>query len=329
MSSRYERRREREPEPDERIQRPISPGPPRKRPRTDTEPSSSRSVYQRPRSPSPNSHPSTPSYPTAAGHHKPPEKPTPSLNSHQDDRNKLSPSLHKTPQTSFSTQTPTTPPRDHQDTSNHTPAPNAPLKISSALATLSSSTALSSILSRTDGAENPRRATNPISRSPAPAPASTSTLGLSATQFDLAKLHSLSQALQNHGSISVTPTNGNGNGHIPKPAVLATEPRPTHPTAAERSSSSLVCHQNLCSMRPVVDCLRWRRRLTLIGSMSVLCTMKGNLTNDVLQQALARVNDPCIAVDTGRRSLDHIPITLTMGTGRYHTFPGGVLGLQC
>ena len=239
MSSRYERRREREPEPDEGIQRSISPGPPRKRSRTDVEPPGSRSVYQRPRSPSPNPHPPTPSYPTAAGR-EPPQTSTPSVKSHQDDRNQLSPRLHKTPQNSFSTQTSTSPPRDHRDSSNHTPTSNAPLKISSALATLSSSTALSSILSRTDGAENPQRATNPISQSPAPAPVSASTSGMSATQFDLAKLHSLSQALQNHGPMSGTPTNGNGSAHISKPAVLATEPRPTHPTAAERSSSSLV-----------------------------------------------------------------------------------------
>jgi hypothetical protein len=246
MSSRYERRRERESEPDERVQRSVSPGPPRKKSRTDVEPSGSRSVYQRPRSPSPDPHPSTPSYPTTAGHHKPPETPTPTVKSHQDDHNKLSPRLHKTPQNSFSTQTSTSPPRDHKDSSNNTSTPNAPLKISSALATLSSSTALSSILSRTDGAENPQRATNSISQSPAPAPVSASTLDMSATQFDLAKLHSLSQALQNHGTLPTTPTNGNGNANIQKPAVLATEPRPTHPTVAERSSSSLVRRPTLC-----------------------------------------------------------------------------------
>lgn len=246
MSSRYERRRERESEPDERTQRSISPGPPRKRSRTDAEQPGTRTVYQRPRSPSPNPHPSTPSYPTAVVHHKPPETPAPTVKSYQDDRNKLSPRLHKTPQNSFSTQTSTSPPRDPKDSSNHTPTPNAPLKISSALATLSSSTALSSILSRTDGTENPQRATKSISQSPAPAPVSASTLDMSSTPFDLAKLHSLSQALQNHGTMPTTPTNGNGNAHIPKPAVLAAEPRPTHPTVAERSSSSLVRRPTLC-----------------------------------------------------------------------------------
>ena len=316
MSSRYERRREREPEPDEKIQRSISPGPPRKRSRTDVETSSSRLVYQRPRSPSPNPHPPTASYPTAAGHRKPPETPTPSVKAHQDDRNKLSPRLHKTPQNSFSTQTSTPPPRDRKDSSNQKPTPNAPLKISSALATLSSSTAFSSILSRTDGAENPQRAKNSISQGPASASVSASTLGVSAAQFDLAKLHSLSQALQNHGPMSASPTNGNGNAHIPKPAVLATEPRPTHPTAAERSSSSVVRFMVLCFNRLVVDCLRRRRHLILIGSMSALCTMKENLANDVLQQVLARVNDPYTVVDIGRRVLDHIPIILTMGIGR-------------
>ncbi|KAF9788088.1 hypothetical protein BJ322DRAFT_1046927 [Thelephora terrestris] len=239
MSSRYERRRERDSEPDERTQRSISPGPPRKRSRTDAEQPGSRLVYQRPRSPSPQPQPSTPRYPAATTQHKPSETPTPSVRPHQDDRNKLSPRLQKTAQNSFSSQTSTTPPRDHKNSSNHTPAPQAPLKLSSALATLSSSTALSSMLSRTDGAENSQRATNSISQSPTRAPAPKPTLGASATQFDLAKLHSLSQALQNHGSISAPSTDGNGNAHIPKQAVSATEPRSTHPMATERSSSSL------------------------------------------------------------------------------------------
>lgn len=310
MSSRYERRRERDSEPDERIQRSISPGPPRKRSRTDAEQPSSRSVYQRPRSPSPSPHPSTPSYPAAANHHKPSETPTPNAKSHQDDRNKLSPKLRKTPQNTFATQTTTSPPRDHKD------SPNAPLKISSALATLSSSTALSSILSRTDGAENPQRATNSLSQSPAPASKEAPALGMSATQFDLAKLHSLSQALQNHGPMSATPSNGNSNAHVQKPTVLATEPRATHPTTAERSSSSLVRCLTLCFKRSAIDCLRRRRHLILIGNMSVLCTMKENLANAVLQQALVRVNDHYIVVDIERRALDQTPIILTTGTGR-------------
>lgn len=247
MSSRYERRKERDSEPDERIQRSISPGPPRKRSRTDAEPPSSRLVYQRPRSPSPNQHPSSTSYPTSGGHHKSPKTPTLSVKAQQGDRNKLSPRLHKTPQNTFSSQTSTSPPRDYRDSPNHTPKSNAPLKISSALATLSSSTALSSILSRTDGTENPQRAANSISRSPVLASASASTLGTSATQFDLAKLHSLSQALQNHGPIPATPPNRNGNAHVQKPAILATDQRPAHPTAADRSSS-LVRRSTLCYM---------------------------------------------------------------------------------
>lgn len=243
MSSRYERRRERDSEPDERTQRSISPGPPRKRSRTDAEPSGSRLVYQRPRSPSPQPQPSTPRHPAATTHHKPPETLTPSVRPNQDDRNKLSPRLQKTAQNSFSSQTSTTPPRDHKDSSNHTSTSKAPLKISSALATLSSSTALSSMLLRTDGAEIPQRATNPISQSPAPAPVPASSSSASATQFDLAKLHSLSQALQSHGPISANSTDGN-SAHISKPAIPATEPRSTHPMTAERSSSLLVRNPN-------------------------------------------------------------------------------------
>ena len=242
MSSRYERRREREPEPDEKTQRSISPGPPRKKSRTDVEPSNSRLAYQRPRSPSPNPHPPTARYPAVPTHHSPPETPPPTGRPHQDGRNKLSPRLRQAPQNSFSTQPSISPPRDPKDDSGSTPASNAPLKISSALATLSSSTVLSSMLSRTDGVEHARRATNSISQSPAPAlaPASESNMGVSAMQLDLAKLQSLSQALQSHGSISGPSTNGNSNAHIPKPGV-STESRPTHPIAPERSSSSLVC----------------------------------------------------------------------------------------
>ena len=248
MSSRYERRRERDPEPDERTQRSISPGPPRKRPRTDVDPSSSRLAYQRPRSPSPKPHPSSPRYPVAASYHKPSQTPTPTVRSHQDDRHKISPRLPKILQGSFSAQPSTPAPKDLKDGQNHTSKSNAPLKISSALATLSSSTAFSSILSRTDGAEPPQRTTDSISQSPAPAPISASALGVSATQFDLAKLQSLSQALQSHGTISTGPNNGNNNSHVPKPAVVPTEPRSTHPIAAERSSSSLVCCPTLYPM---------------------------------------------------------------------------------
>jgi hypothetical protein len=243
MSSRYERRRERESEPDERAQRSISPGPPRKRPRPDVDPSNSRLVYQRPRSPSPKPHPPSPRYPVAASYHKPPQTPTPTVRSHQDDRHKISPRLQKTPQSSFSAQPSTPAPKDPKDSQNRTSKPNAPLKISSALATLSSSTAFSSILSRTDGAEPPQRTANSTSESPAPAPVSASALGTSATQFDLAKLQSLSQALQGHGTIPTAPTDGNNNSHISKPAIAPTERsiQSTHPIAAERSNSSLVC----------------------------------------------------------------------------------------
>ena len=255
MSSRYERRRERDPEPDERAQRSNSPGPPRKRPRPDVDSSSSRLVYQRPRSPSPKPHPSSPHYPAAANYHKPPQTPTPAVRSHQDDRHKISPRLSKTPQSSFSAQPSTPAPKDPKDNQNRASKSNGPLKISSALATLSSSTALSSILSRTDGAEPPQRTTNSISQSSAPASVSASALGVSSAQFDLAKLQSLSQALQNHGTISTAPTNGNNNSHIPKPAVVPTEPRSTHPIAAERSSSSLVCCPTLypCDLPLIVS----------------------------------------------------------------------------
>lgn len=241
MSSRYERRRERDSEPDERTQRSISPGPPRKKSRTDVEPSSSRAIYQRPRSPSPNPHPSNPHYPVVTNHHRSPEASTSSVRLHQDDRNNPSPKLHKTPQHSFSTQPSTTPPRDHKDSSNNPTTSSAPLKISSALATLSSSTALSSILLRTDGAGDSQRATNSILRSPGLTPVSASTPSVSAAQFDLAKLHSLSQALQNHGPMSVASTNGNNNANIPKPNAVKIEHRKTQPIAAERSNSSLVC----------------------------------------------------------------------------------------
>ena len=248
MSSRYERRRERDSEPDERTQRSISPGPPRKRPRPDVDSSSSRQVYQRPRSPSPKPHPPGPRYPAAASYNKPPQTPTLIPRSHQEDRHKISPRLPKTPQGSFSAQPSAPAPKDPRDSQNHTSKSNAPLKISSALATLSSSTAFSSILSRTDGAEPPQRTTNSAPRSPIQAPVSASGLGMSATQFDLAKLQSLSQALQNHGTISAAPTNGNNNTHVSKPAVAPTEPRSIHPIAAECSSSSLVCRPTLYPM---------------------------------------------------------------------------------
>ena len=247
MSSRYERRRERDSEPNERTQRSNSPGPPRKRLRPDVDPSSSRSVYQRPRSPSPKPHPSSPRYSAATSYHKPYQASTPAVRPHQDDRHKISPGLPKTPQSSFSVQPSTPAPKDTNDRPNRTSKPNAPLKISSALATLSSSTALSSILSRTDGTEPPQRTTNSISQGPAPAPAVSDT-GVSATQFDLARLHSLSQALQNQGTISAASTNGNNNSRILKPAVVSAEPRSTHPMVAERSSSSLVCCSTLCFM---------------------------------------------------------------------------------
>jgi len=237
ISSRYERRRERDPESEERTRRSVSPGPPRKRSRTDMDPSSSHSAYQRPRSPSPRPHPPIPHYPVAASYHQPPQTPTQSVRSHQDDRYKPSPRLSQTPQTSFSPQTPA--PTDPKDSQNHTSTSTAPLKISSVLATLSSSTALSSMLSRTDGVEPPPRTTRSISQSSVPPSSSASVSGMS--QFDLAKLQSLSQALQNHGTISAASTDGNGTPHIPKPAAVPTEPRSIHPITTERSSSSLVC----------------------------------------------------------------------------------------
>ena len=246
MSSRYEKRRERDPEPDEWIQRPISPGPPRKKSRPDVDPPGSRPAYQRPRSPSPKQNSSTPRYPAVANHHKPPQTPPTNVRSHQDDHHKPSPRLSQASQSSFSPQTPA--PADPAESSNHPSTSGAPLKISSALATLSSSTALSSILSRTDGSEPPPRTTSSISQSPSPA--SMSVLGVSAAQFDLAGLQSLSQALQNHGSISAASTDGNSNPHIQRPAVVPTEPRSTHPIAAGRSNSSLVCCPVLCSRDP-------------------------------------------------------------------------------
>lgn len=326
MSSRYERRRERDPEPDERIQRSISPGPPRKRSRPDVDPANPRPTYQRPRSPSPKSHPSTPRYPASANYQKPPQMPTPNNRSHQDDRHKSSPRLLKTPQSSFSTQPPTPAPTDPKDSSNHTSKSNAPLKLSNAFATLSSSSALSSILSRPDGAEPSQRTTNSISQSPGPAPVSASALGMSASQFDLAKLQSLSQALQNHGTMSTASTNGNSNPH-PKPAVASTEPRSTYPIVAERSTSSLVRCPTLRFTRPAVDCVRRRKRLNLIGSISVrMCKMKEDLASDGLQRVLGRVNDRYIMVVIGERALDHIRITLAPGTGRQCSFLVSVPG---
>ena len=248
MSSRYERRRERDSEPDERTQRSTSPGPPRKRSRPDVDPPSLRPAYQRPRSPSPKPHPSTPHYPAAANYHEPPQTPPPSVRSHQGDRYKPSPRLSQTSQGSFYAQTPT--PADPKDSSNHPSTSAAPLKISSALATLSSSTALSSILSRTDGVEPPPRTTSSIPQSPSPASVSAPALGVSATQFDLAKLQSLSQALQNHGTISGAPTDGNTNPHTQKPAAVPTEPRPTHPMIIERSNSLLVRCKSSTSCDP-------------------------------------------------------------------------------
>ena len=236
ISSRYERRRERDPEPEEWTRRSVSPGPPRKRSRTDVDISGSRSVYQRPRSPSPKPHPLPPRYPAAASHHKPHQTPTPSVGSHQDDRYKPSPILSQAPQNSFSAETPT--PTDRKDSPNHTSTSTVPLKISSVLATLSSSTALSSMLSRTDGVEPPPRTTRSISQSSVSA---ASASGMSTAQFDLAKLQSLSQALQNHGPISAASTDGNSNPRTPKPTAVPTEPRSTHPITTERSSSSLVC----------------------------------------------------------------------------------------
>jgi len=247
MSSRYERRRERDPEPEERTQRPISPGPPRKRSRTDTDPPIMRSTYQRPISPSPKQYSSTPRYPAAASYHKPPQTPMPTTRPHrQDERHETGPRLSNTPKGSFTAQPPTPTQKDPKESPNHTSKSNPPLKITNALATLSSSTAFSSILSRPDGAEPPQRTPKSISQSPAPASVSASVSGVSATQFDLAKLRSLSQALHDHGTISAAPTNGNNNSHTPKPAVVPTEPRPTHPIAAERSSSSLVCCPTHC-----------------------------------------------------------------------------------
>ena len=239
ISSRYERRRERDPESEERTRRSVSPGPPRKKSRTTMDPSSSHSTYQRPRSPSPKPHPPLPRYPPAASYHQSPQTPTPNVRSHQDDRYKPSPRLTKTPHGSFSAQNPV--PTDTKDSQNHTSTSTAPLKISSVLATLSSSTALSSMLSRTDGVEPPPRTTRSISQSSIPPSLSASVSGMSTAQFDLAKLQSLSQALQNHGTISAASTDGNSNPHIPKPAAVPTEPRPIHPITIERSSSSLVC----------------------------------------------------------------------------------------
>ena len=240
ISSRYERRRERDPEHEERTWRSVSPGPPRKRSRIDVDISGPRSAYQRPRSPSPKSHPPPPRYPAAASYHQSPQTPTPSVRSHQDDRYKPSPRLPQTPQNSFSAQT--SAPVDPRDSPNHTSTSTAPLKISSVLATLSSSTALSSMLSRADGVEPPPRTTRSISQSSVPASSSASVSGMSTAQFDLAKLQSLSQALQNHGTISAASTDGNSNPHIPKPAAVPTEPRSIHQITAERSSSSLVCY---------------------------------------------------------------------------------------
>jgi len=317
MSPRYERRRERDSEPDERAQRPTSPGPPRKRSRTDVDPQGSRLVYQRPRSPSPQPHPPTQRYPAAAGYHKPPQTPTPTVRPHQDDRYNASPRLSKAPQKSFSTQPATSAPTDSKDGSNHTSTSNAPLKISSALATLSSSTAFSSMLSRTDGPEPPQRTTNSISQSPTPAPVPAPVFGMSATQFNLARLQSLSQALQGHGTMSAASTNGNSNPKNPRPVAVPTEPRSIHPIVTERSSSSLVCCSIFCFVRPAVDHLRRRRLLNLIGSMFIrMCKMKEDLANEEGQRALARVNDSYIVVAIGRRALDHIQIAFAPGTGR-------------
>ena len=324
MSSRYERRRERDSEPDERTQRSASPGPPRKRSRPDVDPSTSRVIYQRPRSPSPNPNPSTPRYHTAATYHKPPQTPTPNVRSHQDVRHKPSPRLLKTPQSSFSAQPSAPAPKDPKDSPSNTSKSNGPLKISSALATLSSSTALSSILSRTDGAEPPQRTTNSISQSPTPA----SVLGGSTTQFDLHKLQGLSRALQNHGPVSAASTNGNDNPHVPKPATAPAEPRSTHSVAAERSRESLVCCPILCFILPVANCLRWRRPLNLTGNISVrVRKMKEDPANDELRRAHARVSDCYIVVATERRALDHNTwIALTPGTGRQCSFLVNVLG---
>ena len=239
ISSRYERRRERDPESEERTRRSVSPGPPRKRSRTDVDPPSSHSAYQRPRSPSPRPHLPPPRYPAAASHHQPPQTPTPSARSRQDDRYKPTPRLSQTPQSSFSAQTLAR--TDTNDSQNHTSTSTAPLKISSVLATLSSSTALSSMLSRTDGVEPPPRTARSISQSSVPPSSSALVSGMSTAQFDLAKLQSLSQALQNHGTISTASTDGNSNPNITKPAAAPTEPRSIHPIITERSSSSLVC----------------------------------------------------------------------------------------
>ena len=248
MSSRYERRRERDSEPDERTQRSISPGPPRKRSRPDVDPSNLRPVYRRPRSPSPMPHPSAQRYPAAANYREPPQTPTSSVRSHQGDHYKPSPRLPQTPRSSFSARPSTPPPIDHNDSSNQTSASTAPLKISSALAALSSSTAFSSMLSRTDGVEPPLRTPSSPSQSPVRGSVSASVLGVSTSQFDLAKLQSLSQALQNHGTISATSTDGNSNTRISRHAVVPTEPRSTHPIAARHSSSSLVCRPIVCIM---------------------------------------------------------------------------------
>ena len=310
ISSRYERRRERDPESEERTRRSVSPGPPRKKSRTDVDPSSSHSAYQRPRSPSPRPHLPPPRYP-AASYHQPPQTPTPSARSHQDDRHKPSPRLSRTSQSSFSAPPPAH--TDTKDSQNHTSTSTAPLKISSFLATLSSSTALSSMLSRTDGVEHPPRTKRSTSQSSVPP--SASVLGMSAAQFDLAKLQSLSQALQNHGTVSTASTDGNSNHHIPKPTVVPNEPRSTHPIAAERSSSSLVCCLILRFMWLAVDCLRWRRFLNLTGSIPArMCKMKEDLTNDGVQRAPARVKGCNMAVAIGKTTLDPLRIALILGT---------------
>ena len=319
ISSRYERRREREPEPEERTRRSVSPGPPRKRSRTDVDIPGSRSTYQRPRSPSPKPHPPPPRYPAATSYHRPPQTPTPSVRSHQDDRYKPSPRLPQTPQNSFSAQTPS--PIVPKHSPNHASTSTAPLKISSVLATLSSSTALSSMLSRADGGEPPPRTTRSISQSSVPGSSSASVSGMSTAQFDLAKLHSLSQALQNHGTISAASTDGSSSLQIPKSAAVPTEPRSTHPITVERSSSSLVCCPILRLMRLAVDCLRRRRFLNLTGNIPVRrYQMKQGFTNDGVQRAPARVKGRNIAVAIGKRTLDHSRIVPTLGTGRRHAF---------
>ena len=162
----------------------------------------------------------------------------------------------QTPQGSFSAQHSAHMPSNLKDSPDCSSKLNAPLKISNAFATLSSSTPLSSILSCMDGAEPPQQTPNSISQSPVQAPTQVSGTGMSTAQFDLAKLQSSPQALQGHRRISVALTNGNDDFHNFNPVVVHVEHWLTHSKAAECSSSSLVCCPTLYFTLPAVgfDC---------------------------------------------------------------------------